>query len=418
MRRFVIILFLAGFFLPAAAQSDPVITKSISCISADSIESYILKLVGFETRHNLSTRHDPDIGIGAACEWLCRKASSYIPDSKGRLTVEKVPYTVGGAGTRLEREVRLNNVMAVLRGTGSREIVLLAHYDSRVNDDNDSTSFAPGANDNGSGIACLMESIRILSGQEPLPATVRFLFLSGEEHGLLGAVAMAKIARAEGWNIRGVINYDMIGNTKASDTGQKDNTLTRVFSEEGPSRHLARYIMETAAKYVDNITVKMIFRNDRFGRGGDHTPFLRAGYPAVRISEYYENYDRTHQLVRTENGISYGDLPSGVDLEYIRKNTAVNLAAVINLAKAPYAPSNVRINTRDLSNYTELTWDHSPDSTSISGYYVLLRQTHEPAWEKEIFVTENHAKIPYSKDNYFFGVCAVGAEGHRSLVCQ
>ncbi|MDD4655577.1 MAG: M28 family metallopeptidase, partial [Bacteroidales bacterium] len=162
----------------------------------------------------------------------------------------------------------------------------------------------------------------------------------------------------------------------------------------------------------------MIFRNDRFGRGGDHTPFLKAGYPAVRISEYYENYDRTHQLVRDENGISYGDLPSGVDFEYVRKNTALNLAAVMNLAKAPQAPANVRLNTRELSNYTELTWDHSTDSASIAGYYVLLRQTDQPAWEKEIFVTENHARIPYSKDNYFFGVCAVGPEGHRSLVCQ
>jgi hypothetical protein len=418
MKRFVIFLVLSGIFLPAKAQPDPVITESISRISADSIESCILKLVGFETRHNLSTRNDPEKGIGAACEWLFGKASSYISASSGRLTVEKVPYTVGGPGTRLEREVVLTNIMAVLRGTGSHEIVLLAHYDSRVNDNNDSTSFAPGANDNGSGIACLMESLRILSVQEPLPATVRFLFLSGEEHGLLGAAAMAKMATTEGWDIRGVINYDMIGNTQASDTGQKDNTLTRVFSEDGPSRHLARYIMETAAMYVDNLTVKMIFRNDRFGRGGDHTPFLREGYPAVRISEYYENYDRTHQLVRNENGISYGDMPSGVDLEYVRKNTAVNLAAVINLGKAPQAPSNLKMNTRVLSNYTELTWDHSKDSTSIAGYYVLLRQTDQPAWEKEIFVTENQARIPYSKDNYFFGVCAAGAEGHRSLVCQ
>ncbi len=417
MKRFVIILLLTGFFLPAAAQPDPDITESISMISADSIESYILNLVGFETRHNLSTQQNPDKGIGAACEWLYTKASSYIPASEGRLTVEKIPYTVGGPGTRLEREVQLTNVMAVLHGTGSHEIVLLAHYDSRVNDNNDSVSFAPGANDNGSGVACLLESLRILSGK-PLPATVRFLFLSGEEHGLLGAAAMAKKARSEGWNIRGVINYDMIGNTQASDTGQKDNTLTRVFSEEGPSRHLARYIMETAAMYVDNLTVRMIFRNDRFGRGGDHTPFLMAGYPAVRISEYYENYDRTHQLVRSENGIAYGDMPSGVDVEYVRKNTAVNLAAAMNLAKAPGAPENLKMNTRDLSNFSELTWDHSKDSTSIAGYYVLLRQTDQPAWEKEIFVTENRARIPYSKDNYFFGVCAVGTEGHRSLVCQ
>mgnify|MGYP000863712488 CR=1 FL=1 len=418
MKRFIIILLATGFFLPAFAQPDPVIVESISEISADSIESTVMKLVGFETRHNLSTRQDPNKGIGAACEWLYTKASSYIPASEGRLTVKKVPYKAGGPGTRLEREVSLTNIMAVLQGTGSHEIVLLAHYDSRVNDNNDSTSFAPGANDNCSGIACLMESLRILSQQEPLPATVRFLFLSGEEHGLLGAAAMSGIAGSEGWNIRVVINYDMIGNTQASDTGQKDNTLTRVFSEEGPARHLARYIMETTAMYVDNLTVKMIFRNDRFGRGGDHTPFLKAGYPAVRLSEYYENYDRTHQLVRNENGISYGDLPSGVDFEYVRKNTALNLAAVMNLAKAPQAPANVRLNTRELSNYTELTWDHSTDSTSIAGYYVLLRQTDQPAWEKEIFVTENHARIPYSKDNYFFGVCAVGPEGHRSLVCQ
>lgn len=414
MKRTVLIFLLACLTQQAAAQHDTDIIRCVSDVSADSIANYIETLTRFHTRHNLSSQTHPERGIGAASRWLYGKVSGWIPVSGGRLSVEKISYPAGGPGTRMDRQVELTNIMVVLRGTGPGEILLLAHYDSRVNDNGDSTSFAPGANDNGSGVACLLESIRLLAAR-PLPATVRFLFLSGEEHGLLGAAAMARMASEQGWDVTAVINYDMIGNTRASDTDHCDNTRTRVFSTEGPSRELARYIKETGEAYVDNMTITLIYRNDRYGRGGDHSPFLAAGYPAVRICEFHENYDRTHQLVREENGTLYGDLPPGVDCEYVRKNTGINLAAVMNLSKAPAPPAKVKMNTQVLSNYTELEWEPSPGP--VAGYHVLLRETHATVWEKRIFVTGNRARIPYSKDNYYFGVSAIGTEGHQSLVC-
>lgn len=415
-------------FAQEVSLADTHIQRCVNEISADSIEASVRTLVSFQTRHNLSTSDSPEQGIGAAARWLEKKVESWIPASEGRLSVQKVFYMPGGSGSRLEREVRLCNVVATLEGTagmaysegianGSEEIVLLAHYDSRVKEDNDSTSFAPGANDNGSGVSCLLEIVRILS-VNPLPVTVRCMFLSGEEHGLLGAAEMAKEAGENNRNIIAVINNDMIGNTEASQTGHRDNSTVRVFSTEGPSRELARYIKEIGERYVDHIKVRMIFRNDRYGRGGDHTPFLRAGYPSVRISEYYENYDRTHQLVVEKDGIKYGDMPEGVDFGYIRKNTSVNLASVMSLAKAPMAPVNLTMNDRELNNYTVLKWEYPAGAvTSPAGYYLLLRETDSPVWQKKIFVTQTQITVPYSKDNYIFGVQSIDVRGHTSLPC-
>lgn len=417
MKYLLSIFLLFSFSTGSVARTDKDIHRSILRISSDSIETYIHTLVGFHTRHNLSTQSDTEKGIGAAARWINSKISNWIPLSNGRLSVENITYTAGGPGTRLERQVELTNVMAVLQGTGKQEILVLAHYDSRVNDNNDSTSFAPGANDNGSGVACLLESIRVMA-DTPLNATVRFLFLSGEEHGLLGAAAMAEIAEKEEWNVTAVINYDMIGNTTSSGTGHKDNSGNRVFSTEGLSRELARYMKETGETYVDNLTVHLVFRTDRYGRGGDHLPFLSKGYTAVRVSEYHENYDRTHQLVRVEDKIQYGDLPFGVDFEYVSKTTAMNVAAVMSLAKAPGIPLQVRMNTRELSNYTRLQWEAPKDGPPVAGYYVVLRKTDQPLWQKKIYVESNSITLPYSKDNYFFGVCAVGKEGHAGLVRQ
>ncbi len=415
MKKNVLFLWFVLVPLLLGAQPDLQIMRCVRDVSKDSIASYIVNLTDFHTRHNLSSHTHPDKGIGAASRWLQQKIAGWIPLSGGRLSVENIHYTAGGTGNRLDRQVELTNVMAVLRGSGSQEILLLAHYDSRVNDNSDSTSFAPGANDNGSGVACLLESIRVMA-PVPLQATVRFLFLSGEEHGLLGAACMADMARSQGWNVIAVINFDMIGNTQASETGHRNNTKTRVFSVEGPSRELARYIAQTATTYVDNMNVALIYRNDRYGRGGDHTPFLKAGYSAVRICEFHENYDRTHQQVREDNGILFGDLPSGVDHEYVRKNTGVGIAAVMSLAKAPAAPARVQMNTRSLGNYTELEWEPSHEPGLVKGYYVMIRETDQPRWQKKIFTEETHLRIPYSKDNYFFGICAVGPEGHQSLV--
>jgi len=415
MKKNVLFLVFLVYPLIAASQPDKEIMRCVEAVSADSIAGYIGTLTGFHTRHNLSSLTGDEKGIGAASRWLYQKVAGWIPLAGGRLSVENVTYTAGGPGTRLDRQVELTNVMAVLKGSDSREILLLAHYDSRVDDNSDSTSFAPGANDNGSGVACLLECIRVMAGI-PLQATMRFLFLSGEEHGLLGAACMADMARSQGWNVTAVLNFDMIGNSQAGETGHRDNTRTRVFSAEGTHRELARYIKETALTYADNVEVALVYRNDRYGRGGDHTPFLKAGYTAVRICEFHENYDRTHQLVREENGVLYGDLPAGVDYEYVRKNTGIGIAVIMNLAKAPAAPAGVKMNTRVLSNYTELEWEPSYGPGVVRGYHVMIRETDQSVWQKRIFTEDTRIRIPYSKDNYFFGVCAVGPGGHESLV--
>ncbi len=356
-------LYVNGLYAQTTIKNrDAIIEAAVNSISVDTMKALIQDMVGFHNRNNLSSMTHPTQGIGAATEYLYRRVNAYIPASGGRLSVEKVFYTFGGAETRLKREVTLCNVVATVQGSNpddDRVIALLAHFDNRNGNGNDSIGYAPGANDNGSGVACLMEITRLLS-QVDLPVTLKIMFLSGEEHGLYGgAQHMAEMARRENWNLIAVVNNDMIGNGTASETDTHNNTLLRVFSEnippfaetdemkrervynsaenDSPSRQLARYIKETGERYVDNITVKLIYRNDRFGRGGDHTPFSRKGYAAVRICEMHENYNRTHQYVRNENGVKYGDEIEGIDFEYLRKNTGVNLSTVANLALAPFS---------------------------------------------------------------------------------
>ncbi len=417
---------------------DPVIEKAVLEISSANQQEFVGKLAGFHNRNNLSSMTDPDKGIGAAAGFLYEKASSYIPASNGQLQVEKVYYTTGGEGTRLGREITICNVVATIHGkdkTDDRVIALLAHYDSRSLDGNDSIGYAPGANDNGSGVAALMEMVRLLAPME-LPVTVKLMFLSGEEHGLHGAAYMADIAAQEKWNLIAVINNDMIGNSNASETNTHTNTVVRVFSEnipfaedeegrqirvfnsaenDSPSRQLARYIKEVGERYTDNMEVKLVYRNDRFGRGGDHTPFSRKGFAAVRICETHENYDRTHQLVYEKEGIRYGDEIWAVDFEYVRKNTAVNLSAVANLAMAPAAPEEVKTDISGLTNYTELSWKAPSKGPAPAGYYVLIRETDQPHWQQKIKVAGTRIKLPFSKDNYFFAVQSVDEMGHESL---
>ncbi|MCC8143611.1 MAG: M20/M25/M40 family metallo-hydrolase [Tannerellaceae bacterium] len=417
---------------------DPLITHTVNSIHTDSLRTVVEDLVSFHNRNNFSSITNPTQGIGAAAEYLYQKASSYIPASDGRLSVEKIWYTAGGPGTSLEREVTLPNVIATIRGSNkndNRIIALLAHYDSRSFERNDSTTYAPGANDDGSGIACLMELTRLLSAID-LPVTVKLMFLSGEEHGLHGARHMAKIAKEENWNLIAVINNDMIGNSNASETNTQTNTVVRVFSEnipfteteeqrkervynsaenDSPSRQLARYIKEIGQRYVDNMEVKLIYRNDRFGRGGDHTPFYQQGFTGVRMCEIHENYDRTHQVVHEENGIRYGDEIWAVDFEYVRKNSGVNLATVLNMALAPDVPAHVRLDVSGLNNYTELSWETPVNGNVPAAYYVLVRETDQSNWQKKIRVKGNKAKLPYSKDNYFFAVQSIDEAGHESL---
>lgn len=418
---------------------DGRISAAVNMISADSIKIHIDNLLKFHTRHNLSTKTSVSKGIGAAALYLDKCIRRYSAKSESCITSEIINYRAGGKESRLGREITLSNVVATIRGEDkddNRVVALLAHYDNRIDDNNDSTSYAPGANDNGSGVAALLEIVRVLTLYK-LPFTVKVMFLSGEEHGLLGAAHMAAIAKQEKWNLIAVLNNDMIGNSQSSDTDIKNNSLLRVFSEnipfteseqesrerifnssenDSPSRQLARYIKETGERYVDNLKIILIYRNDRFGRGGDHTPFSKNGFTAVRLCEYYENYDRTHQKVGIRDNRYYGDTPEGVDFEYVRKNTGVNLSTILNLAFAPQAPQNVRTNVSGLSNKTVITWEKPSKGVEHEGYFVLIRETDQSSWEKKIFVKGESIELPLSKDNHFFGVQSLSKNGNESLI--
>jgi Zn-dependent M28 family amino/carboxypeptidase len=442
MQKTITFLILISFTLFCTAQTiinrDPDIKKMVDEISKEKIEQHVRKMVTFQTRHNMSVQNDPAIGIGAAWNWIKSEMEKSIPASGGRLEVKFEDYTVGGAGQRIPHILKLKNVVATLKGTDpndDRKILISAHLDSRAALDNDSTGIAPGANDDGSGVAAILELIRIMSVRK-FSATIVFMTVSGEEHGLYGAKYMAEKAKKENWNIIAMLNNDMIGNSGSSETLLNDNMRVRIFSEGVPaleteqmtalrkytsgendskSRQLARYIKETGERYVDQLNVTLVFRNDRFGRGGDHTPFCQAGFTAVRITEYNENYDRTHKIPVVENGIQYGDMPDFVDYEYVRKNAGVNLATIANLALAPFEPLNCGIVTSGLTNNTTLKWEAPVKGAKPAGYYILMRETYQPLWEKKIFVTGNEVTLPYSKDNYFFGIQSIDATGHESL---
>ena len=442
MKKLLLLLFFFNLILLSSAQSiinrDPEIKKMVDEISKEKIEQYVRKLVSFHTRHNMSLQNDPSQGIGAAWNWIKSEFEKNIEASGGRLDVKFEEYSVGGKGQRIPHQVKLKNVVATLKGTNpddDRIIVISAHLDSRATLDNDSTGYAPGANDDGSGVAAILELVRIMSTRK-FSSTIVFMAVSGEEHGLYGAKFMATKAKQEKQNIIAMINNDMIGNSGSSETLLNDNTRVRVFSEGVPAfeteqmtatrkftsgendskaRELARYIKETGERYVEQLNVTLVFRNDRFGRGGDHTPFCQEGFTAVRICEYNENYDRTHKIPAIVNGIQEGDLPEYVDYEYVGKNAGINLATIANLALAPYEPVNSGIITGRLTNKTTIRWESPLKGVKPTGYYILMRETFQPLWEKKIFVQGNEATVPYSKDNYFFGVQSVDALGHESI---
>jgi hypothetical protein len=442
MKKLLLLLFFFNLILSSGDQStinrDPEIKKMIDEISKEKIEQSVRKLVSFHTRHNMSLQNDPSQGIGAAWNWIKSEFEKNIDASGGRLEVKFEEYSVGGKGQRIPHQVKLKNVIATLKGTDpddDRIIVISAHLDSRATLDNDSTGYAPGANDDGSGVAAVLELVRIMSARK-FSSTIIFMAVSGEEHGLYGAKFMATKAKQENLNIIAMINNDMIGNSGSSETLINDNTRVRVFSEGVPAfeteqmtamrkftsgendskaREFARYIKETGERYVEQINVTLVFRNDRFARGGDHTPFCQEGFTAVRICEYNENYDRTHKIPAIVNGVQEGDLPEYVDYEYVRKNAGINLATIANLARAPYEPVNCGIVTGRLTNKTTLRWESPLKGVKPTGYYILMRETFLPLWEKKIFVQGNEATIPYSKDNYFFGIQSVDALGHESI---
>ncbi len=416
---------------------DPEIEKMVAEVSTDSLQSYINTLVAFGTRNTLSSQTNSGRGIGAARNWVLKKFNAFAIQSSGRLTAKIDTTTIQSDGRRVDVPVVLGNVMATLRGTDpndNRIFIISGHLDTRRTDVMDRTGDAPGANDDGSGTAAVIECARVMS-RHSFPATIIFVAVSGEEQGLLGSAFMANKAKKENWNVAGVFNNDIIGSNNSNETNIINNTKVRVFSEGIPvaatekdltkikalglendskSRQLARYVKEIGERYVDHLEVVMIYRSDRFLRGGDHLPYLQNGFTAVRITEMNENFTRQHQDVRLENGIHYGDLPEHIDYEYLRKNTAMNLANLANLSKAPSVPEEVKIEVTKLSNNTSLSWQ-SPKSGKVKGYYILMRETTNPVWQKKIFTTKNAIVLSYSKDNYFFAVQAVNETGNESL---
>ena len=413
-----------------ANPSDPQIAAAVAEVDIDSVKVYIDELVALHTRHTLSIQTDPEKGLGAAVEYLagrCERWAQAAPSGRPRPIIERVYYTVGENGGRYDRITQVPELMVTLPGTkAEREILMLAHIDTRVIDVMDSTAFAPGADDDGSGLACLLETVRILS-QIPLEQTVKCLFVSGEEQGLDGSRHFAKLAKEEQWPVLAVLSNDMIGNSRASGTGLHEDHKVRIFSEsssgeDSNSRQLARYIKEMAAIYVPEQEVVLNYRSDRYRRGGDQFYFQREGFTAIRVCEYCEDYERTHQDVRTENGVDYGDLPVYVDFPYLVRNIRVNIAAVMNLAQAPATPENARIaNANELDNNTILAWDAVPEAAN---YQILCRETAQPEWMSALPMdlsdtvpasAETGFSCPLSKDNYYFAIRAVSPGGHPSL---
>jgi hypothetical protein len=441
MKTLVLTVLFAGTIAVADSQTtidrDPEIAGMVKEVNADSLQSYIKMMVSYGTRSTVSSTTDRLRGIGAARNWVLMKFREIAAASGGRMTAVLDTTIYPADGRRVKSDIDLGNVVATLKGTDANDnriFIISGHLDSRRTDVMNGTDDAPGANDDGSGSAAVLECARVMS-KHSFPATIIFVTVSGEEQGLLGSTYMARKARVQNWNIGAVLNNDIMGSNNSSETNIIDNTRVRVFSEglpafdlskrarfirqyglenDGDARQLARYVKEVGERYVDNLEVVMVYRSDRFLRGGDHIPYSDTGYAAVRITEMNENFNHQHQDVRTEKGVVYGDLEQFIDYEYLRKNTALNLANLANLAKSPGMPQNVQVEVRNLTNGTQLTWK-APVNGKVKGYYILMRETTSAVWQKKIFTTETEVKLPYSKDNYFFGVQSVSDAGNESL---
>ncbi|MGY3215324.1 M20/M25/M40 family metallo-hydrolase [Mucilaginibacter sp. HD30] len=450
MKRLHILMLLfltAPAFSQTIVKQDAAIKQMVEEVSSKNIEAIVRKLVSFKTRHTLSDTTSATEGIGAARNWIKSEMEKYAASSNGRMKVEFDTFTQP-AGGRFDKPTVLKNILAILKGTDAtdnRVYVVSGHYDSRVTNIMNSKGEAPGAVDDASGTAVSMEICRIMATRS-FPATIIFMAVPGEEQALNGSAHIAKRAKDENWNIDAMLNNDIVGNTHGQDNDLKDNTHVRVFSEgipsidvvvrgdtsrrvataisnlignggenDSPSRQLARYTKEIAERYVDQLDVKLVYRRDRFLRGGDQTSFQLQGFTAVRLTEMNEDFTRQHQDLRTEKGIQYGDLPGFADYDYIQKVARMNLSVLANLAIAPPEPGNVGVSTSGLTNTTTLKWETPKTGKKPAGYYILMRETINPYWEKKIYITGNTSTLNYSKDNYFFAVQAVDADGHESL---
>ncbi len=417
----------------SSSTVDPQIAAALKQVSAEHIQANIEKLASFQTRLTLSAQ-DPASGhgIGAAREWIKSQFDSYSRECGGCLEVNTDSF-VQQPADRIPHSTTITNVYAVQKGTDAenakRIVLVTGHYDSRNSDTLDPAGAAPGANDDASGTAVSLECARVLSKMK-FPATIIFLTVAGEEQGLNGSHHFAEMAKTEGWDIEAVLNNDIVGGDRSP--GQ-DAGVVRVFSEGVPaaasdadvrrirglggesdsaSRQVARYVAEIAQTYNIGIKPMLIFRLDRYLRGGDHYSFNQQGFAAVRFTEYRENYNHQHQNVHTENGVEYGDLPKFVNYDFVASVARLNAATLASLASAPAPPANVRILTKELENDSTLTWEPAPGAS----YEVLWRATSSPEWEHVQTVgKETKATLQMSKDNVIFAVRSVDDKGHRSL---
>lgn len=427
----------------AAKTATPAaVAKVLATVSPDRLRSDIDHLAGFGTRHTLSDTVSETRGIGAARRWIAAQFELAAKTS-GRsgaeaMTVRFDGYTQKADGKRVPSDTEIVDVVAELPGSmpaaRARRVYVVGHYDSRASDPNDATSDAPGANDDGSGTATLLELARVLAPVRT-DATIVLLATAGEEQGLFGAKHHAEAAREQGLDIEAVLNNDIVGDP--SPRGGRHDREIRVFSEglpvgstaeqaaairglaaesDSPSRELARYVAEVARGERLEIAPQLIFRPDRFLRGGDHLAFNQAGYAAVRFTTVEENYDRQHQNVRRENGIDYGDVPARVDPQYLARVVRLNAAAALHLANAPAPPANVRVVTAELGYDTVLRWS-APPEPDLAGCEAVWRSTTSPTWERaQDAGRATEITLPLNKDDVLLGVRCYDRDGYRSPV--
>ncbi|HEX9926943.1 MAG TPA: M28 family metallopeptidase [Pyrinomonadaceae bacterium] len=424
-------------FSQKQAKPNSEIQKIVAEINAKNVENTIRKLVSFGTRNTLSEQDNPTRGIGAARDYLFAEFQKISQDCGNCLTVEKQTFLQPKAN-RVPEPTNLTNVVATLRGTTDPEriYVVSGHYDSMCTSPTDAKCDAPGANDDASGTAAVVEMARVMSKRK-FDATIIFMAVPGEEQGLLGAAYFAEQAKQKGMNIEAMFTNDIIGGVTSyknsptrqtvrvfaegvptNETEQEANTRRSVGGEnDSASRQLGRFIKEIGDVYSPRFRVNVIYRRDRYGRGGDHIPFLERGFAAVRFTEPNEDYTHQHQNVRTENGVFYGDTPEFVDFGYVANVARVNAASLAALALAPAKPKNVGIVTGRLTNDTDLKWDANKDA-DLAGYEIVWRETNQPFWTNSQSVgnVTNFTMKEMSKDNYFFGVRAVDNAGNKSPV--
>jgi hypothetical protein len=415
------------------------IARLVREIDARNIENTIRKLVSFGTRNTLSAQNDPNRGIGAGRDWLFSEFSKVAEQSGGSMTVEKQTFEQPKAA-RIPTPTMITNIVATLKGTQpesvARTYIVSGHYDSMCTSPTDAVCDAPGANDDASGTAAVLEMARVMAKYK-FEATIIFMAVAGEEQGLLGSTYAAEQAKTKAMDVEAMFTNDIIGNSLGGN-GVRDTRTVRVFSEGVPSnekpeeatvrrgvggendsasRQLARFIKETGERYVSGMRVMMVYRRDRYLRGGDHIPFLERGFAAVRFTEPNEDYRHQHQNLRIENGVQYGDLPQYDDFNYIANVARVNAACLASLALAPARPKGVGLITARLTNDTDLKWDANKES-DLAGYEIVWRDTTSPVWTNARAVgnVTTYTMKGMSKDNYFFGVRTIDRQGNKSPV--